>query len=194
MKKAWVLGAVIMLGSAGMGGALLLEPAAPDPRVLAARKYFGDVTLVDQHGQRHRLYSDLLEGRVVVIHAFFTSCPHVCPTMSRKLLEVQEALGERVGRDIRFLSVSVDPTTDTPGKLRDYAHRFDAGEGWMFLTGEKQDVELALRKLGQYVDEPNNHTNILLVGNERTGLWKKAMGLARTEELVHLIRGVLDDG
>jgi len=50
--------------------------------------------------------------------------------------------------------------------------------GWQFLTGEKQNVDLVLKKLGQYVESRDAHSNLIIVGNEPTGLWKKAFGLA----------------
>jgi hypothetical protein len=55
----------------------------------------------------------MLKGEAVVINAFFTTCSSVCPPMSRNLEKVQEALGDRLGKDVFIASISVDPTTDT---------------------------------------------------------------------------------
>lgn len=159
----------------------------------AAQKYFTDVELVDQNGRRVRFYSDVLKGKTVVINAFFTTCTSVCPPMSRNLEKVQAALGERVGRDLIFVSITVDPEVDTPERLREYARKFHAGAGWLFLTGEKERVEWALYKVGQYVESKDDHTTVVIVGNERTGLWKKAFGLAKAEELAAVVRSVADD-
>ena len=113
--------------------------------------------------------------------------------MNRNLEKIQEALGEHVGRDVNIISISVDPTVDTPAALKEYAKKLHARSGWYFLTGEKQNVEFALTKLGQYVNDKNDHLNIFIIGNERTGLWKKAFGLARSDELVKVVESVLND-
>jgi protein SCO1 len=158
-----------------------------------AQKYFTDVMLVNQDGQQMRLYSDLIKGKVVVIIPFFTSCTGVCPVMNRNLAKIQDAMGERLGKDIYLISISVDPITDTPSRLKEYAGRFKARPGWYFLTGKKENVDLALYKLGQKVEVREDHSNIMIIGNDRTGLWKKAFSLANTEELVKIVGSVADD-
>lgn len=158
-----------------------------------AHKYFGDVRLVDQNGNEQRLYSDLLKGRSVVIDVMFTECTGVCPILSKKMEQVQEALGDRVGKDVYLLSISVDPANDTPARLKEYAARYHAKPGWYFLTGSQQNVDEALKKLGQYVQEREAHQNLILIGNDQTGLWKKALGLADTEELIRIVKTVVDD-
>jgi len=106
---------------------------------------------------------------------------------------VQEALGDRVGKDVRILSLSVDPTVDTPPVLKEYAKKLHARPGWYFLTGDRANVEFALKKLGQFVSDKQDHLNIFIIGNERTGLWKKAFGLANSVELVKVVESVLND-
>ncbi len=54
-------------------------------------------------------------------------------------------------------------------------------------------MEFALRKLGQYVDAKETHFNILIIGNEPTGLWKKAFGLVGAGKLIKIVQGVLND-
>ena len=158
-----------------------------------AQKYFTDVVLVNQDNQKMRLYSDLLKGKVVIINAFFATCQGSCLPMNRNLEKMQEALGARVGKDVHIISISVDPVVDTPANLKEYAKKLHARPGWYFLTGDKKNVDLALYKLGQYVESKENHLNIFIIGNERTGLWKKAFGLARSEELVKIVESVIND-
>ena len=76
---------------------------------------------------------------------------------------------------------------------KEYAKKLNARPGWYFLTGEKANVDFALRKLGQYVENKQDHTNIFIIGNERTGLWKKAFGLAKPDELIKVVDSVIDD-
>jgi cytochrome oxidase Cu insertion factor (SCO1/SenC/PrrC family) len=158
-----------------------------------AHRYFTDVTLVNQNGEPMRLYSDLLKGRVVVINAFFASCQGTCPVMAATLVKIQNWLGDRLGKDVFLISISVDPETDTPAKLKEYAERFNGKPGWYLLTGTKENVELALHKLGQYVERREDHLNLMIIGNEPTGLWKKAFGLAKPEEIIRIVADVLND-
>ncbi|HWW74485.1 MAG TPA: SCO family protein [Pyrinomonadaceae bacterium] len=165
----------------------------PKAEPTAEQKYFSDVELVNQDGRKVRFYSDVLKGRTVVVNAFFTTCTSVCPPMNRNIEKLQEALGARVGKDVFLVSISVDPLTDTPPRLKEYAAKFHAGPGWTFLTGKKENVDWALYKLGQYVEAKDDHTTVIIVGNEATGLWKKAFGLARPAELLQIIQSVADD-
>ena len=155
-----------------------------------AEKYFSDVELINQDGEKMRFYSDVLKNKVVVINTFFITCTSVCPPMNRNLERVQEALGDRLGKDVFIVSISVDPVTDTPPRLKEYSQRFHARPGWIFLTGKKENVDWALYKLGQYVETRDDHTTILIVGNEPKGLWKKAFGLAKADELIKIVGGL----
>ena len=159
----------------------------------AAEKYFSDVELINQNGEKMRFYSDVLKNKVVVINAFFTTCTSVCPPMNRNLEKIQNALGDRLGKDVFLVSISVDPVNDTPTRLKEYSEKFHARPGWIFLTGKKENVDWALYKLGQYVEEKNDHSSILIVGNEPKGLWKKAFGLAKAEELLKIVDDVIND-
>jgi protein SCO1/2 len=130
---------------------------------------------------------------VVIINSFFATCRESCLPMNRNLAKVQQALGDHVGKDVRIISISVDPTVDTAASLKTYAKTLHARPGWYFLTGDKQNVDFALSKLGQFVGDKRDHLNIVIVGNERTGLWKKAFGLAQSDKLVKVVESVLND-
>lgn len=171
-----------------------MEMAAPPKEELsAAHKYFTDVVLTNQNDEQMRLYTDLLKGKVVVINAFFTTCQVSCPVMAATISRIQERFADRLGKDLYLISISVDPETDTPARLKEYAERFKAKSGWYFLTGTSENVNLALYKLGQYVENKESHLNIMIVGNESTGLWKKALGLARPESVIEIVESVLND-
>jgi protein SCO1/2 len=158
-----------------------------------AREYFTDVVLTDQDGQSLRFYSDLIKDKTVIIIPFFTSCTGACPVMNQNLARIQDWLGGRLGKDALILSVSVDPSTDTVAALRAYAAQYNARPGWHFLGGRRENVELALKKLGQYVEAREDHQNLMIVGNEKTGLWKKAFGLADSAALIAIVDSVLND-
>jgi protein SCO1 len=178
----------LFLVPSGIGG----QEAQPQAEPSAAQKYFGDVKLINQDGQEMRFYSDLIKDKIVVIDVLFSACTGACPLMSATFAKLQDHLGDRVGKDVYLLSVSVDPVHDTPAKLKELAGRFHARPGWYFLTGPKENVETALRKLGQWVEDPTDHQTVFLIGNDRTGLWKKAFGLAKPEELFPVVDSVVN--
>lgn len=169
-------------------------PARPSGEQLtAAGKYFPDTELVTQDGKTVRFYTDVLKGKVVAINCFFATCQGSCLPMNRNFEKVQNLLGDRVGKDVFLISITVDPEMDTPAELKKYAARHRAGPGWIFLTGQKANVELIQKKLGQYVADKNQHNNIMIVGNEPTGLWKKVFGLSKAEDILKVIEGVIAD-
>ena len=179
---------VVMFSVFGLGSA-----QAQQPEQSPAQKYFTDIELVNQDGEKMRFYSDLLQGKTVIINSFFATCQGSCLPLMRNLQKVQDALADRLGKDARIISISVDPTVDTPTTLKAYAKKLQAKPGWYFMTGDKASIEFALKKLGQFVESKESHLNIFIIGNERTGLWKKAFGLAKSEEIVAVVDSVISD-
>ena len=143
--------------------------------------YFPNVHLVTQDGKTVHFYSDLLKGKMVVINFIYTKCRDSCPMETAKLAQVQRLLGDRVGRDVFFYSISIDPERDTPAELREYADKFHAKPGWLFLTGEKSDIEVIRKKLGQAARPGENgltgHSTSVTLGNEETGQWMQDSAL-----------------
>jgi protein SCO1/2 len=160
----------------------------------AAAKYFTDTVLVDQDGVERQFYSDLIKGKVAIVNVMFTTCENSCPVMEANFERIEKWLGPRLGADVRLISISIDPETDTPSRLKAYAQRFNARPGWYFLGGRKDNVELILRKLGLYVEQKQDHLNLFLIGNDRTGLWKKALGISDPDKLIQVVSSVLHDG
>ncbi|MCA1778680.1 MAG: SCO family protein [Xanthomonadaceae bacterium] len=159
----------------------------------AARAYFGDAVLIDQDGQKQRFYTDLLHDKVVLIHPFFTRCEGVCPVMAAHLAEIQKWLGDRLGSEVHLLSMSVDPGRDSVSELRQYSQRFKARQGWYLLTGESDQLDHALGRLGYQVEQPEQHTSVMVIGNVATGYWKKAHGAASASELIEILQSVMED-
>jgi protein SCO1 len=162
-----------------------------DPKPSA--RYFHGLTLTDQDGRRVDLYRDLMAGRVVVVQTFFTTCRGVCPATTRSFRALQERFSERLGKDLVLISITVAPRDDTPERLRAYAREVEAQAGWRFLTGSAAEVDAALRRFGQATQAPEGHSNVFLAGNDRTGLWKKLLGLAPPGEVGDAVARVLDD-
>ena len=158
----------------------------------AAASYFTNTVLMTQENNPVHFFDDLLKGKTVVINFMFTTCTGACPAMTGNLIKVQEYLGERVGRDINMISISVDSAIDTPAALKAYAAKFKAKPGWFFLTGEKENVNLILRKLGGYVEDKNTHLNLVYIDNVDKGEWVKAFAMSRPSDLANTILKVAD--
>jgi protein SCO1 len=139
--------------------------------------YFPNVPLTTQDGTTVHLYDDLLKGKVVAINVIYTHCKDECPLETAKLVQVQRLLGERVGKDVFFYSITIDPSRDTPKVLKAYADKFDVGPGWLFLTGKEEDIKLVTKKLGlssrNDFASRDGHAASLMVGNEPTGQWMR---------------------
>jgi len=150
------------------------------------------VIIYDQDGKRLNFYSDLIKGKTVVINFIFTTCTTICPSLTATMRQVQKQLGERVGRDVWLISVSVDPNTDVPERLNSFSSKFGAGVGWTFVTGSKADIDRLLKALGGYVSDKNNHSPIILIGNEPAGYWMRSYGLAPPTTIARLIAEVAD--
>jgi protein SCO1 len=142
--------------------------------------YFPNVKLTDQDGKQVRFYDDLVKGKIVAINTFFTSCSASCGLETARMREVQQLLGDRVGKDVFFYSITIDPLTDGPAEMKAYAKRFNVGPGWRFLTGSVKDTELLRRKLGLFDDKdaanPNKNDHMLhsVIGNQATGRWMRS--------------------
>jgi cytochrome oxidase Cu insertion factor (SCO1/SenC/PrrC family) len=139
-----------------------------------ARDYFSNVELVDQNGQRLKFYDEVLKDNVVVISFIFTNCQSACPLMTRNLTMIRDMLREDERRNIQFVSISIDPLRDTPSAMKEFAQKHDADiEGWLWLTGQPDDVNYITKRLGSYTDDPEMHTTTLLAANVPNAHWTK---------------------
>ena len=148
---------------------------------------FPNVELLTQDGKKVRFYDDLIKGKVVAIELMYTTCRYNCPLETARLVQLQKLLGDRMGKDVFFYSITIEPDIDTPKVLKAYAEKYHIGPGWTFLTGKAADIKLISKKLGldslPDVNDPDGHTPHLLIGNEATGLWMRNSALDNTKFL-----------
>ena len=174
---------------AAIGLLLLLSAgafAAPVPGSIAAPA-LPDVTVVTDSGAKVA-FRDLIAGRTVAINFIFTSCPTVCPLMGASFGKVQKLLD---GREVALISVSVDPTTDTPARLTEWRKRFGAGEGWTLVTGSQADIDLLLKAFGVFTSDPVSHSPAAFIADTNRGIWRKVDGLAPPSTILNVIDAVL---
>ncbi len=168
-----------------------IEPTAISHDAGGTKMNIPDVELLDQNGRKVHFYTDLVKDQTVVINFIFTTCTTICPPLGATFARVQRDLGDKVGRDVRFISISVDPATDTPERLKAWGAKFKAGDGWTLLTGNKPQVDELLRALGASSARREDHSPTILIGNAAHGNWTRTYGLAKTSQLVHIINDVM---
>lgn len=142
--------------------------------------------VLDQNARQLNFYNDLIKGRIVAINFIFTTCTASCPPLTATFRKVQESAAER-GLNVSLISVSVDPTVDTPERLRAFAEKFKAGPGWTFVTGSKGEIDALLQSLGVAVANKNDHTPMVLIGNDTADYWTRAYGLSAPSKLVDIL-------
>lgn len=182
-QKYWAcftLTAVLLTGAAAL--VLARQASAADGLQSASKgnpywgaNHFPDAPLITQDGQTVKFYDDLIKGKTVLINFIFTRCGNVCPLETAKLSQVYKLLGDRMGKDVFFYSITVDPKHDTPERLKEYAEKFHTGPGWYFLTGSKSDIDAVRKSIGME-ERPNEdpltgHTTSLTIGDEPSNQW-----------------------
>jgi cytochrome oxidase Cu insertion factor (SCO1/SenC/PrrC family) len=175
------------------------EAATPDaPPVVgsdggrASGMKIPDIEVLDQDGRKVHFYTDLVKDKTVVINFIFTTCTTICPPLGATFARVQKELGERAGRDVHFISISVDPATDTPERLKAWGAKFHAGPSWTFVTGDKPSVDKLLNALAASSARREDHSPEVLIGNDARGTWTRTYGLAGASKLVEMINNAVE--
>src|ERR1051326_2903390 len=116
-----------------------------------------DLQVVDQSGRQLRFSSEIVGEKVTVISAFFSSCASICPITQENLSRLAQSLGDRLGRDVVLISISVDPLNDTPERMKIWGEKFHVGPGWILLSGTKTGTEQLLKALGLFAPGFQRH-------------------------------------
>jgi protein SCO1/2 len=166
-------------------------PKTPVNKVATGLK-MPSFSLIDQEGKPVSL-SDL-SGKVVVVDFIYTRCPlpDVCPRLSANFASVSKKLR---GRDVEFLSITIDPQYDTPAVLSEYARRWQAGGSWRFLTGTPEKIQEVAGLFGLvYWPEEGSITHTVataVVGRDGTLVAKIDGAAYRPDQLLALIERAL---
>ncbi|HKY06087.1 MAG TPA: SCO family protein, partial [Blastocatellia bacterium] len=140
-----------------------------------------DVEVFNQDGKKVRFYSDLIRGKVAVISFGFTSCTYICPMQGETLSRLQAVLGNRLSKEVNIISVSLDPETDTPARLKSWGAQFGARPGWTFVTGKRSEIDKVAKAFTGGEALKGEHSPVVFVGSDRQGVWVRAYGLAEPE-------------
>jgi protein SCO1/2 len=142
-----------------------------------------DVALVDSDGRSVRLRELLTIDEPVMLNFIFTTCSTICPVMVKVFADVPSRLGA-AAKDVRMISISIDPENDTPANLKSYARNFGEGLRWRFLTGRLEDIKTVQRAFDTYRGDKMNHEPLTLMRHARSKSWVRIDGFANPDELV----------
>jgi protein SCO1/2 len=158
-----------------------------EPAAESAEIDLRDRLLLDQDGEELMFVSDVIGDNIVVMDFVYTTCTTICPVLSALFTQVQGKLGDAVGDEVRLVSMSVDPVRDTPQRLKAYSAKHRAGDGWLWLTGSKGEVDDVLLGLGAYTSNFEDHPSMVLIGDGRTGEWKRLFGFPNPDRVVQIV-------
>jgi protein SCO1 len=142
--------------------ALLVSLACFAPKPLPDLGALPDFTLTDQKGAP--VDKSWFKEHVSVVDFIFTSCPDICPTLTTRMAEVQKTFAAEPR--VQFLSISVDPATDTPPVLLTYSERFGAKyDRWRFVTGDAGAVKTVVVDGFKMIMQPEDTPGRILHGS-----------------------------
>jgi protein SCO1 len=145
-----------------------------------------DVQVTTHEGKSVRFYSDLVKGKTVAVNFIFTNCSTICPASGALFASLQK----QNARGVHFISVSIDPTVDTPKKLTAWSARFRTGPGWTLVTGTQDAIDQLVKALGGPVGRPQDHMPLTIVGSDATRTWTRLYGFPGAEKLDELVEEV----
>lgn len=159
-----------------------------------SKEYLPNVVLQTHLGKEVRFYDDLVKGnKVVVFNMIYSACQNICPPNTANLLQVQNMLGSRMGRDIFFFSITLQPEIDKPRHLQAYAKKYGITRGWTLLTGRGKEVDIVRKTLGFVDPDPavdeslERHTGMLRIGNAGIDRWSMVPSLLKPQQIVKSI-------
>lgn len=164
--------------------------AAETPRSRSVARYaIPDVTLVDQDGARVKLREALDPSKPVLLQFIFTSCSTICPLMGATFANFQRRMGDD-NKDVRLVSISIDPEHDTPARMKAFLQKLDAKRNWTFLTGSREDIKLVTTAFEAQTDDKNLHSPLTFLSSPRDASWVRLVGLVGASDLVEEHRKV----
>jgi len=159
-----------------------------------ARSYFSNLELINQDGETVRFFDDVLKDKVVVISFIFTNCEGACPLITHKMTLVRDRMEGLIGDPVRFVSLSLDPARDTPAAMKAFAKTHHADhEGWVFLTGKPENLDSIIKRLGQFSDDMEAHSTMMLAGNVSAAHWMKILPHEQPPAIAQKLQLLIDD-
>lgn len=174
MKHALLLSMLLLIVAPLGAQTQLFQPVIPDVPVLT------------QDGKSVRFYTDLVKGNTVAVNFIFTNCKTICPMLGGMFANLQK----QGGSGVKMISISIDPTVDTPRRLKEWSSKFHPGPSWVFVTGRQADIDQILKALGVYTSRPQDHLPLTIIGSDSTNVWTRNYGFLSGPELSKVVTRV----
>ena len=149
-----------------------------------------DVTLVNQDGKRVDIKTFLDGDKPVILDFIYGTCTTICPVLSIGFSHFQKKMGPDADK-VRLVSISIDPDNDTPQVMKEYLQRYNAREGWDFLTGKREDIIKVMRAFDAYVTNKMNHYPLTILHGPGNENWIRINELLATSDLMKEYKLVL---
>ncbi|MFQ5451825.1 MAG: SCO family protein [Nitrospinaceae bacterium] len=140
--------------------------------------------LVTQDGDPVKFKSEVIGDKLVIMDFIYTTCTTACPIQTAMFSQLQNLLGGRLGKEVSLISITIDPATDIPSRLKAYAKKHNAGPDWIFLTGKKSHVDEVLLGLRAYSSDLDEHPSMILVGDGKSDQWTRYYGFPKLDALL----------
>ena len=146
MKKIYLICslAVFLLIAAGISYFLIRDASAKVP---------ANITLINQNGELYNFGDD---KKIKLVEFIYTHCPDICPTTTQKMVELKDDLEKRnvFGKEIEFVTITIDPYRDTPELLQKYMNAFEIqnSDNWIFLTGDQENIKADQKKIREVAE------------------------------------------
>jgi len=141
------------------------------------------LNLIDMDNNKVTLSEALGGEGPVMLNFIFTTCTTICPVLSATFSQVQREL-DTEAKNVRMISVTIDPEQDTPEQLKKYATRFKAKPGWVFLTGDLKDIIATQEAFDAYRGDKMNHEPLTFLRRAPNDPWIRLEGFASTSEVI----------
>ena len=148
---------------------------------------FPPVQLRNQEGADVRWPEALAAHDIVLMNFLFTSCSTICPITGQNIADLSKALETAGVERVGVYSITLDPTFDTPLRLKKWAAQFQSGRNWSLLTGAPAEVNKVLKACKAFVPDKTAHAPFVLIGSPARKQWLRIDGTPSADEVLRSI-------
>lgn len=176
---------------AAMGVSVIAGPLSAKGALKAPVRLYDAELLHARTGKSMHVVSEVMRDRVVAMNFVFTVCSSTCPLQSASLARAQRLLGASMGREVTFLSISIDPFNDTPAQLNRFADAHGAGQDWHFFTGNVNAIDTLREGFDLFDPRRDDHPPVIAIGRADASDWSRLYGIPSPEVIVEEVNAWL---